>query len=334
MGRRSKGPWKRKSGGWWVWHNTKQVFLADTEQAARTAWHLLQAGEPIFEGPSAFREIADAYVQNLTRTRSLRHAKDAKQRLDRFVQPWWHRSASSLKWKDVEDVLASKNWNPTTQAGHLIALRGCLRWATKTRILDSNPIPHITIPRAVSRQDAMTLEQMNELVKHGGRLKDLLWFLSVTGARPGEAIKAKIEQCDADGTAVRLKESKVGRRIIFLPKDCRNRMATIRRRKVAGPIFPAPKGGHWTQTKFFEEFRAAKELAQKKAKGNAKPPDWATAYTFRHTWITHRLREKKISWENVAKLAGTSVNMIERTYGHLADRDYKAIADQLALASA
>jgi integrase len=339
MSRKSKGPWRRKSGGWWVWHENKQLWLADTKDEAWRAWHLLQAGEPIYTGPNPFREVANAYVKFLTRTRSERHARDARLRLDQFVQPWWNRAASSLRWPDVEDVLKSKSkprkvrtktgkerilppWNPTTQAGYLIALRGCLRWATKTRLLAENPIPHISIPRSVSRQDALTEAQVESLIKHGGRLKDLLWCMSVTGARPGELIKATVEQCDVDGTAIRLRESKVGRRIIYLPKDCRKKMASIRKRRKSGPLFPAPKGGHWTQTKFFEEFRAAKE--------KSKLPEWASAYTLRHTWITQRLRgEKKLTMDDVAALAGTSVNMIERTYKHLSDGDVKNIADRL-----
>jgi integrase len=320
MAGRSKGPWFRKGRGWYVWQAGRQVFLASSKEAAWRAWHLLQAGEPIHEGPNAFRVVAAEYVKFLRRTRSPRHAKDAKERLDRFVQPWWNRSVDSLRWPDVENLLATKKWNPTTQGGHLIALRGCLRWATKTRMIEENPIPHIAIPRSVSRQDALTEKQVAALLKHAGRISDLVWALSVTGARPSELRLATVDQCDEDGTAIRLRESKVGRRIIYFPKDGRARMASIRKARGEGPLFPAPKGKAWSQTKFFEEF--------KKAKAAAGLPGWCTAYSLRHSAITHWLRSG-MSKDDAAALAGTSVNMIEATYAHLVDADVKAIADRL-----
>lgn len=322
MPRKSKGPWRRKSGGWWVWFGGRQIRLGESRDAAWRAWHLLQAGEPIYDGPTAFRQVADDYVKHLERTRSPRHAKDARERLDAFVQPWWNRAAASLRWGDVENVLATKRWNPTTQGGRLIALRGCLNWAYKTRLLDTNPIPHIPIPRAVSKQNALTKEQVTALLANAGLVGDLLWALSVTGARPGELIGATVDQCDDDGTAIRLRESKVGKRIIWFPKDCRERMAAIKARHKSGPLFPAAKGGHWSRGKFFESVR----LARKKA----GLPSWVTAYSLRHTFATDRLRgERKLSHEDVATLMGTSVAMLEKTYRHLIDDDVKEIADRL-----
>jgi site-specific recombinase XerD len=322
MAKRSKGPWKRKTGGWWVWHEGKQVRLAESKDEAWRAWHLLQAGEPIYDGPNPFRDVCDAYVSFLKRTRSKRHAADAKARLNRFVQPWWNRSADSLRWGDVEKFLAMKEWNPTTQAGHLIALRGCLRWATKTRMLEKNPIPHIAIPRAVSKQDALTQEQVCALLVYAGPLRPLLWALASTGARPTELRLATVKQCDVDGTAVRLRESKVGRRVIYFPADCRSILAKIRAAASDenAPLFPAPTGRAWCQTSFFDFFRKAKE--------RAGLPAWATAYSLRHSFITERLRAG-MTMEDVARLAGTSANMIARTYEHLTDADVKAIADRL-----
>lgn len=322
MAGKSKGPWLRKGRGWWVWFNGKQQYLAPNKTAAWRAWHLLQAGEPIHEGDTAFRNVADAYVTYLKRSRSERHARDARYRLDQFVQPWWNRDAKSLRWPDVENVLATKEWNATTQAGHLIALRGCLRWAEKTRLLEPNPIPHISIPRYTTRQNALTAKQVAELLKHAGPLEPILWALSVTGARPGELIGATVDQCDRDGTAVRLKESKVGRRVVWFPPRCRKRIAGFRRERDSGPLFPDPDGGRWRQTRFNKEFRAARTAA--------KLPTWATPYSLRHTWITERLRgKKKMTMDDVARLAGTSVSMIARTYSHLSDDDIKEIADRL-----
>jgi integrase len=190
----------------------------------------------------------------------------------------------------------------------------------KTRLLETNPIPHISIPRATTKQNALSGAQVVELLKHAGPLADLLWALSVTGARPGELVQATVEDCDADGAAVRLKASKIGKRIVWFPKSERKRLASIRAVREKGPLFPANKGGHWTQSRLNAEFRRSREAA--------KLPTWATPYSLRHTWITERLR-KGMTDSDVARLAGTSIEMIRRHYGHLVDADIKRLADRL-----
>jgi len=353
MPRSSKGPWLRTGRGYWVKSHGKQVFLDFDEQAAKTKWHRLMAGLPLDDDPgvTTFAEVAEAYVSEVERTRSANHFLATKWRLDQLCEFWGRRAATSLTARDVEAVIRHKMnppppkplpprkkgerkrtprkpkpWGPTTQNGVLTSLRACLRWASRPGgLIDKNPLPYLTLPKPVSRQQAMTPAQVKDLLKVAGpELRSILWALSQCGARPGELARAKAADCDADGSAIRLPTGKQGRRLILFPKGARAKLKAIRKAADGGLLFPDPFGNRWAEAELSKQVR--------KARAAAKLPEWVTAYSLRHTWITERLRQRHpriIPIAVVARMAGTSVALIDRVYGHLADQDLRAVADEM-----
>jgi integrase len=72
-------------------------------------------------------------------------------------------------------------------------------------------------------------------------------------------------------------------------------------------VFQDPKGRPWTRYTLDQRFAAVRERAGVR--------DEVTIYSFRHTWISEALMSG-IDAATVARMAGTSIAMIEKVYGH------------------
>jgi integrase len=323
MGRTSKGPWLWKGRGYWVQHGGRKLYLADDEREAIRRWHKVQSGEPLEDpattGSPRFHEVMEAYCEEIERTRSAEHLRGTAWRLNQLCAHLRNRAVVSLSLQDVQGAMQPYGWGPTTQANVLTSLRGMLRWASRPGgMIPTNPLPILTLPRANTRIHTMDADQVKALLDAAAEpLRSILWALSVSGARPSELIRAKATDCDPDGAAVRLAKGKQGRRIIYFPPSARERLAAIRK-AASGSLFSQPNGTPWSSYYFFRLTREARERAQL--------PKWATAYCLRHGWVTERLREG-VPIATVARMAGTSVTMVDKCYGHLADQDLRLASD-------
>lgn len=331
MAKRSLKPWFRKGRGWHVWHNGRLHNLGVEERsnyaAALEEWRLLCAGVAEVEEPSAsgptVAEVGAAYLKALRLRRGDAHFRSSYSRLMRVDAVLGQRGASGLASRDVETLLEHyPRWSATTRRNVLATLAMVLRWASRPGgMLAANPLPRIDLPRAAVRTECPEADQVAALLLAARySLRRILWALASTGARPGELRAARPGHVDRDGSAIRLPTSKTNRpRAIWFPADCRARLK-LWARVEPDWLFPAPEGGQWGQ----HELCAA--VAE--ARDRAGLPRWLTAYSLRHAWITERLRAGE-SAALVARLAGTSVAMIDRTYGHLADADARRAADRL-----
>ena len=73
-------------------------------------------------------------------------------------------------------------------------------------------------------------------------------------------------------------------------------------------MFTQGNGSPWDKDTLDERFRKVRELAGVR--------EHITIYDFRHLWISEALMAG-VDVFTVAKMAGTSVQMVEKTYGHL-----------------
>jgi integrase len=73
-------------------------------------------------------------------------------------------------------------------------------------------------------------------------------------------------------------------------------------------IFTRGNGRPWDKDTLDERFRKVRELAGVRER--------ITLYDFRHLWVSEALMAG-VDVFTVAKMAGTSVQMVEKTYGHL-----------------
>lgn len=142
--------------------------------------------------------------------------------------------------------------------------------------------------------------------------------LELTGARPKELAAATVE--DYDGETLRLAHRK-GR-----PPKLRVRHAVLSAdgvkffdQQIVGRlpkalIFTWDGSRPWERHRWAEEFRAARDKVNEKARGKDRIPGTASAYSFRHARISELLQVHGIDPLTVAAQTGTSLRMIEKAY--------------------
>jgi integrase len=97
------------------------------------------------------------------------------------------------------------------------------------------------------------------------------------------------------------------------------------------PIFPNADGNHWTQDRFNERFREVKAIISEKYEAGDESTcirDFITPYAFRDLYISELLMIGTPVFQ-VAKMAGTSVTEIERTYGHFFNAQHLEAQERL-----
>jgi integrase len=142
--------------------------------------------------------------------------------------------------------------------------------------------------------------------------------LELTGARPKELATATAG--DFDGEALKLSHRK-GRppklrvRHVVLSDDGVKFFETQATDKLpTAPLFTEDGAQPWRRHIWAREVRAAIDKVNEKARGKARIPPGATAYSFRHARISELLQIHGIDPLTVAAQTGTSLAMIERAY--------------------
>lgn len=142
--------------------------------------------------------------------------------------------------------------------------------------------------------------------------------LELTGARPKELAAATVG--DLQGDQLKLSHRK-GR-----PPKLRSRMTMLSAEGAAffkvqakdklpgAPLFTEDGEQTWRRHMWSRGIRAALTAHNKKAEGNKRIPDKASAYSFRHARISELLQNYGIDPLTVAAQTGTSIAMIERSY--------------------
>jgi integrase len=167
----------------------------------------------------------------------------------------------------------------------------------------------------------LTAEQRAALVKHATAATGaFLRGLEYTGARPGELAAATVANLDSTGGTLTLYHRK-GRpvrlkpRVVALTNEAKTFFAAQAKRKLPGAfLFTDPDGAQWRRHVWAREIRAAIAEVNKKARGKARIPAEASAYSFRHARISELLQVHRIDPLTVAQQTGTSLAMIEKAY--------------------
>lgn len=138
------------------------------------------------------------------------------------------------------------------------------------------------------------------------------------GARPNELAVAKV--ANFDGESLKLshrkgKPAKLRARWVMLSKDGAEFFAEHARSKLPGAFLFTEDGAQpWRRHTWAQEFRAAVDAWNKKAKGPLRVPDNATAYSLRHSRISELLQIHGVDPVTVAAQTGTSLAVIQSTY--------------------
>lgn len=202
----------------------------------------------------------------------------------------------------------------------MLALRQCLGAAVRWRYIARNPAVDAG-PNPEPRADELrpfTRQEIDALaIELGPAYGPLVIFAAEAGLRTNEW--AAVERRDIDRGAVLVQRRVAGGTVTPYPKTGRRRVPLTARAQTALAalppridtplLFPAPKGGHvgldtWRTRDWYPALEAA-------------GIDKRGPYCLRHTFAAEALAAG-VSIFQLARLMGTSVKMIDRTYGHLA----------------
>ena len=255
-----------------------------------------------------------------------------------------------LAWKQA---LYGDGLQDVTVQHALAAVKSCWYWAVRYKHLAPDWKPFTTVekikllPRAVQEEDLLTPNERDRLFKWAdadlGRIRDaasgkyrrrkpheyrrieespyagfgdLLRCYYHTGARTSELASALIRDFQVRSKKLVLKRHKRTRtmrvaetRVITLNDEA----YAILLRQAHGKqpdehLFNQGNGSPWDKDTLDHRFRKVRELAGVRQD--------ITIYDFRHLWISEALMAG-VDVFTAAKMAGTSVQMIEKTYGHL-----------------
>jgi site-specific recombinase XerD len=161
------------------------------------------------------------------------------------------------------------------------------------------------------RECYLDITQRRALIAHAAPdLAVLVKAMSLLPMRPGAVAAFKVANFDKRLNALTIGKDKSGQdRKITLPASTAAFFAEQAKGKLpAAPLFSRAGGSAWNKDAWKYPF--------KDAVTSAKLPPAATAYALRHSTITD-LIVQGLDTLTVSQLAGTSIVMIEKHYGHL-----------------
>jgi integrase len=236
----------------------------------------------------------------------------------------------------ADDVAAWRAKLPATSRYRLTsALRQTLAAAVRWRYIGANPAVEAgrnPQPR-LEELRPFTRAQVDAIAEELGALYGpLVVFAAETGLRTNEWVALERRDVDRAARAVVVQRRIAGGRLTPYPKTERSRrrvpltarafdaLETLPPRLDTPLVFPAAKGGPiGLDTWRTREWYPALDAAGIERRG---------PYALRHTFATEALAAG-VSIFELARLMGTSVSMIDRTYGHLARDSEEAIRARL-----
>ena len=337
-------------GSWiarWRTEEGKQKYRAlgnfdsfDNAADAARAW-MVSCDQGVNPKTATVGEACEAYVTALEQEGRKNTAKDAKGRFARLV--YKHqlgkieldrlRTTHVHKWlvdqidqddeADDEDIRKSKD----SANRNLATLKAALNRALQNRLVanDSGWRTVKAFAKAgARRQDAfLSMEQRKALLAEcPNDLKELVIAMLLTAARPGELAALNASDFDNKLGALTLR-GKTGARTVAISTAATQFFSEAVKDKIGNAaMLTTSYGQRWNKDAWKKPFKAAADAASL--------PVAVVMYSLRHTAISEMILAGMDSFI-VAKLAGTSVAMIEANYGHLKHSIVTARLDSVAM---
>lgn len=263
--------------------------------------------------------VADAcrdYVKDRRRKKSEGCAHDAEKRFERtvFDTPFGALPVAKLRTPRIEEWREGLKLGKAASNRTLTTLKAALNLSVLNRRVhpvlarewgDVKPYQNAGKRRTVY----LDVKQRRALLERTqGALSDLVEAAILTGARPGELVNALRSQFDARTRSMTF-TGKTGTRTVPLSDAAVTLFARLAKSKLpAARLLMRDDGRPWAHSDW--------DMLIREAASAAKLPKGTCLMTLRHSWITQAITDG-LTTLDVARLVGTSVQMIEQHYGHL-----------------
>jgi integrase len=159
-----------------------------------------------------------------------------------------------------------------------------------------------------AREDFLTATQIKKLIDNSsGHFGELLKAGALTGARYGELAKLTVKSLDKNSGLLNVPNGKTGKRVFPLTVSTKAFFVDLAKDRLPDAPLLTRNGvdpwNHGDQTKLMREVVTKAEL-----------PASVVFYTLRHSFISD-LIDKNMNVFDIAKITGTSIEMIENHYG-------------------
>ena len=337
-------------GGNWIGryrgHDGKQVYKSlgpvtaenDYETVKREARRWMRAVDAGVQTDRivTVADVCRDYTAAMEAAGRTRAATDARKRFDRIVydDPIGELRADKLTQRHLEA------WTTRMEAGkmtgrkkalpsratfnrNLTSLKAALNRAVSRREIPQDRAIEWGAVKAYKGADARRERYLDKRQRRAlldamdADLRNLAECVALTGCRPGDPAAMVRKDWDArNGLATFT--TKTGVRTIPVSPAARTLFDRLAKSKLPSARMFTDGGGDWTPQGWAPKVKAAAAKAE-------LPPD-VVLYTLRHSWITDAIIGG-LDPVTVARLTGTSLEMISKHYGHLAQ---DAARDKLA----
>lgn len=321
--RRKNGHWYSEAGGQPRYFG-KVAEVPHAEALRRFREGLLNL--PELGSPSlSVRKLVDQFLAWVEEHRGERTYRERARHLKRWVSLWGSKPATQIRGGHLEalqDRLRKEGAAEDYVKKHATSVRACFNRASRMGWLPGDFRPFASVEpihlpaKSLSESELPTDEEVQALLEAAGPLRDMIACYYHTGARTAELVAARVGDFQHKTRQLLIRSHKrsrtmkdpVPRRIILneatyatLAKLCRGQQAD------ESIFLSSPSGRPWDVSALGHAFA--------KVRRKAGVREIITIYSFRHLWISEALMAG-VDVLLVAKMAGTSVAMIERVYGH------------------
>jgi len=325
-------------------HDERERFDAARKAAEQWFLHIDHGGDT---QPHTVKAACEAYRDKLKIEKSERAAADAEGFFKRLVYgdpiakvllsklTKTHMTAWRERVLEHNPDRSSFNRNVTPVRAALNCARDQGKIATDQAWLAAlRPFKEKAMQAQKSRRrnGYLDLEERRSLIESASaESRPLFKALALLPMRPGEVAALKVEHLNARDRVLEIPTGKTDPRIVPLSSEALSHFKECAKNKLPGAwLVSRADGSQWKKEAWRDEVKAAAK--------KAKLPKATVAYTLRHSVITDLVTGDKtrgaapLDIFSVAKLAGTSVQMIEKHYGHLQREHARSALEQLALA--
>jgi Site-specific recombinase XerD len=269
---------------------------------------------------SSVRTVSDAcrkYVQDRRIEAGDANANDANGRFERTVygKPIGSVKLDQLRSDHIKNWRSSLDMKPASVNRTMSTLKAVLNFAVASRFVDAGRAIEwnsIKLAKVTGTRDLYLDRAHRQLLleKLEPWAHDFVRALSLLPIRPGALAKLQVQDFDRKAKLLTIPIDKAGAgRSIGLPDSFVHFFAKNAADKMASaPLLSYEDGTFWNKERWKQPIKRAARSA-----GLSKD---VCAYTFRHSVITD-LVVGGLDLLTVAKLAGTSVLMIDKYYGKL-----------------